>query len=166
MTTYMAAPDVTRIAEQLIRDHHTHLLDVRVECVFREKASKSNGRIVLGKARKVSGLNAFLSRITDAGENTEGDEFFVIEIAADEWDEMPPSKRRALVDHELCHLTIEYDEEKDVVTLGLRAHDVEEFTEIVQRHGLWKDDLAEFGKAAKEQLDLFEETLVEETSAS
>lgn len=151
MPEYSPAPDAERIAQKLIADHHTHLTDVRVEFVFRDKASKSNGKVVLGKARKISGLNAFLARDPDA---TYGEDFFVIELAEDEWLEMPASKRRALVDHELCHCTIDFDEDKGIVTLGLRAHDVEEFKEIVDRHGLWKDDLAEFAKAAKEQLEL------------
>lgn len=154
MTTYFAAPEAEKIAERLIAEHHAHLIDTRVEFVFRDKAAKSHGKTVLGKTRKVSGLNAFLARRTDDGEDTTGADFFVVEIAQDEWEEMPPSQRRALVDHELCHCTIDYDEDKNVFTLGIRAHDVEEFTEIVERHGLWKDDLAEFGKAAKEQLAL------------
>lgn len=154
MTTYTTASEAEHIATRLIDEHHRHLLDTRVEFVFRDKASKSKGKVTLGKARKVSGLNAFLSRRTEDGEDTDGADFFVIELAQDEWDDMPPSKRRALIDHELCHCTIEYDEEKDVVTLGIRAHDVEEFTEIIERHGLWKDDLADFAKATKEQLEL------------
>lgn len=158
MATYEAAPEAEKIAERLIAEHHTHLTDVRVEFVFRDKASKSHGRTTLGKARKVSGLGAFLARRTEDGEDTAGAEFFVIELARDEWDEMPPSKRRALVDHELCHCTITYDDEKDTVTFGIKGHDVEEFTEILDRHGLWKDDLAGFAKAAKEQLDLFDES--------
>lgn len=165
MPEYSSAPDAEKIAERLIADHHRHLIDTRVEFVFRDKASKKNGKVVLGTARKTTGLNAFLARRTADGEDTGGEEFFVIELAKDEWDEMPPSKRRAAVDHELCHCSIEYDEEKGIVTLGIRAHDVEEFAEVVERHGLWKDDLADFAKAVKEQLDLFETTAAADIEA-
>lgn len=147
MPEYRSAIDAERIGQKLIAEHHTRLEGIRVDFVFRDKASKSNGKIVLGKARKVSGLNAFLA-------NDDGHDFFVIEIAEDEWEQMPPSKRRALVDHELCHCTIDFDEDKGVVTLGIKGHDVEAFVEEIERNGLWKDDLAEFAKAAKEQLEL------------
>ena len=36
----------------------------------------------------------------------------------------------------------------------MRAHDVEEFSAIIKRHGLWKGDLEEFGKVIR-QGDLF-----------
>lgn len=155
MTEYFAAPDAEQIAQDLIGKHHTHLADIRVEFVFRDKASKSNGKIVLGKARKVTGLNAFVARRTEDGEDTGGEEFFVIELAHDEWRSMSLRQKRALVDHELMHCTITFDEDTNEIKLGMRAHDIEEFADIVARHGVWKDDLAEFAAATKEQLDLF-----------
>lgn len=59
--TYSPAPEVDKIGRQLIAKHHPALLDERVEFVFRSEAAKSGGRTVWGKARKISGLNAFLS---------------------------------------------------------------------------------------------------------
>lgn len=62
---YTPAPEVER---------HPEILDAgcRVVYVFRDKASKTNGKTVLGKARKVSGLNAYLGR---ADPDTFGEEF-------------------------------------------------------------------------------------------
>lgn len=76
--------------------------------------------------------------------------FFVIEIASDMWgtdDELgnrfglSDAQRVALVDHELCHCTVNED---GVPTL--LHHDVEEFGQVVERHGLWKPDLAWFAR--------------------
>lgn len=158
MTTYSHAPDVRRIGEPLIAKHHTHLADVRVEYVYRSKHSKTAGRAVYGKARKVSGLIAFLAVNSQAPVDADpGDEFFVIEIAADLWLTLSAKERKALVDHELCHCRADFDEDKDQIVLSIRGHDVEEFTEIIERHGVWHDDLKEFAAAAKAQLELFDD---------
>ena len=110
-TTYRPAPAVQRIAEQLIHKHHTHLQDAHIEYVYRDKASKSGGKTVWGKARKISGLNAYLAASNGASDIVYADDFFVIEIAEDVWGQLKPAQREALVDHELCHCTIEVDDD-------------------------------------------------------
>lgn len=61
----------------------------------------------------------------------------------------------ALLDHELCHaapslddetLDVKYDERGRPVW-RVRKHNIEEFTEVVERHGLWKKDLERFAEA-------------------
>lgn len=151
---YRPAGEVKTIADRLIATVHTCLDGIRIEYVFRSKAAKSHGRIVAGKARKLSGLNAYL-----ATEGTETD-LFVVEIAEDEWKQMGPAARRALVDHELCHLTVDFDEETNTLTLAIRGHDVEEFVEVVERHGIWDDDLKAFAEAMHTQLAMFDDGAV------
>lgn len=150
-TEWWAAPEVEEIAEKLIAEHHPHLADVRIRYVFRDKAASSRGRTVLGKARKIAGLNAYLVGLVGR-QHVEGEvNFFVIEVASDVWRQLERPQRVALVDHELCHLDIETDPETGERKLVLRGHDVEEFTEIVQRHGLWKSDVEELVKAGGQQ---------------
>jgi putative metallopeptidase len=55
-------------------------------------------------------------------------------------------QRRALVDHELNHLNIDIDTGK----YSLLPHDLEEFSGIVRRHGLWRDSVKFFIEAARE----------------
>lgn len=149
---YRPAPAAQAIADRLIGEHHEHLLGVRIEYVFRNKATKKGGRVVLGKARKLSGLNAWLA--TDADERfVVPDSFFVIELAEDEWALLSDAQRVALVDHELSHCLAEVDDDGDF-TLGTRGHDLEEFTDIVRRHGLWKQDVSDFVKVGADQLRL------------
>jgi hypothetical protein len=59
----------------------------------------------------------------------------------------------ALVDHELCHAWAladqdEDNDEADPVKLSLRPHDLEEFSCIVRRHGMWREDIEDFVESA------------------
>lgn len=162
---YFDAPEVAEIAEGLIAKYHQHLIDysVRIRFIFVDKTPNSQGKEVWGTCRKISGLNAYLE-----GENPEGDPFFVITISKDIWDILPPDKKLALVDHELCHAWAEVKQQKEEaesdsdletdnpVKLSVKPHDLEEFSCIVRRHGFWREDIEAFVEAAlkgKEQTD-------------
>lgn len=160
-TNYTEAPEVQAIAATIIEMYHPHLKGIRVEYVFRSKAAKNKGRIVLGTARLVSGLNAFLASPSEADEESEifqaeeGEAFFTIEIAKDEWKHLTDTQRAALVDHELCHCWAGEDEDADgnpKMIYKIIGHDVEEFTAIIQRHGLWKGDVQSFAAEAAKKL--------------
>lgn len=165
--TYAPAPQVENIAGKLIPKHHDHLADVGVEYVFRSEHAERHGHVVLGKARKVSGLNAFLvhrARIASlnatvqAGDGpkvplqdtlaTSEEPFFVIEIAQDLWAVLDSGEREALIDHELSHCRTKLNKDGEVV-LFVAPHDLEEFNQVVERRGLWRKNLRSFLKAAK-----------------
>lgn len=151
MTTYRRAEEVAALAWELVQDHHPHLEEnVRIEFVWRDEAAVSKGRTKLATARKISGLNAFLGRPDPDADVY--DDFFVMEVAEDMWLLMNAAQRRALVDHELCHMVLD---EKGKI--ALKAHDVEEFIDVIQRHGLWKRDVAELVETAKGVQRLWEE---------
>lgn len=153
MSTYSPAPDVKRIAEGLIPTHHPHLTGIRVEYVYRAEAARSGGKMVWGKARKKSGLDALLA--TPGFTVSDDLDFFVIEVAADVWGMLSMAQRAALVDHELAHCGCEQTDGGDL-KLVILSHDVEEFGSILGRHGLWRPDLTEFMRAVgPEQLELF-----------
>lgn len=154
MTLYREAPEVRRMAEQLIFQHHPNL-ELRadeIRYVFRNKASKGRDCTVLGRANKISGLGCYLALAEADSPNTYqdhedvGTDMFVIEIAEPTWENLTEAGRLALVDHELCHLDLDYDELTGKTKRRIRGHSIEEFSEIVHRHGLWKSDLAEFAK--------------------
>jgi Putative phage metallopeptidase len=158
-TQYRLAPEVARLAGPLISDHHRHLVDlgyVRIEYVMRDEAATSQGRTIWGKARKVTGLNAFIAREeTGVVDLVDPDPFFVIEIAEDIWVTLNSRQRLALVDHELSHLQVSENDKGEMV-LALVGHDVEEFGEIVRRHGLYKKDVEHFAKVCSDQLSLLD----------
>lgn len=175
MAAWKEAPVVKEIAETLIFDHHAHLelFFDSMRFVFRDEAAKKNGKSIAGKAHKIGAMAAYLAqstkdvpRVTQLPEREvdghffpaaeveswEAPEFFLMEIAADIWEHLEPWQRIALVDHELYHFTIEYDD--NGVKLGIRAHDIEEFIEVLVRHGRWDADLNNFGHALQMRLDL------------
>jgi hypothetical protein len=144
--TYRPAPPVAAIADTLIGDHHPHLKDVHIVYLWRPKAASSKGAVVLGKARKITGLNAQL--VAFASPEPLADE--------DTWETLTEAQRTALVDHELCHLGVDIPEKADkdrkLIILG---HDLEEFAAVVERHGLWRPDVETF-RAVMGQPSLFE----------
>lgn len=157
-TTYWRAREVERIAAKLIKEHHENLNrhDVPVFAVFRDPVAKSKGRVVLGKARKISGLPAALFGL--AHQDVLGDDptdFFLIEIGHKTWEALTPRERVALVDHELCHFDVDVPlDGLDPRRLLTRGHDLEEFQAVVKRHGLWRPNVEAFAKTASAQLAL------------
>ena len=147
--SYRPAPDVKRIADDLIEKYHRHLIDfqVKMEYVFVDKTPKSKGREVWGTCRKITGLNAFLS-------NEEEEPYFVIVISEPVWDVLPHDKRVALVDHELCHAWAEASQKEDtdgseeVIKLSVTPHDCEAFNAEIRRHGLWREDIEDLVNTA------------------
>lgn len=146
---YTLAPDVRDIAQDLIVNYHQHLMDVRIEYLFRDDIPKSRGKIEWGSARKVSGLSAFFAAVPRESDSLNykladetidcNEAFFVITISFPIWQQLEEKQRRALVDHELSHCFV--NEDDDLVLLG---HDIEGFAAVVKRHGLWHQDLELF----------------------
>ncbi len=152
---YRAAPEVARMAGEIIAEHHAHLLGVRVEFCFMSKTPKSKGKEVWGRAKKISGLNAFLASppYPETYEDQEND-FFVIEVSEEIWNRLSTTGREALVDHELSHLDIVTDEETGETKLAIVGHDVTEFEAVLRRRGLWNESVKDFVEAGAEQLSL------------
>ena len=143
---YTQAGDVGRIAEKLIDNYHTHLSGMRMEYIFLSESPKAKGKEVWGRAKLITGLNAFLATPTP---ESEPEPFFVIEISKPVWDVLDANARKALVDHELSHC--ELDEETG--TPKIITHDLEEFGGVIKRWGLWRDSVEQFveiGIAAKQ----------------
>lgn len=148
---YTHAHEVKRIAEELIDKHHDHLDGVKIEYVFLSQPPKDKGKELLGRAKKKSGLDAYLYATAAESKNDPKD-FFVIEISQPGWDILDQKQKRALVDHELCHLWV--NEEGKLTML---PHDVEEFSQVIKRHGLYLADIEHFAAIAAKhvkQIDL------------
>ena len=135
-----ASPALLSLAIDIIRKYHPALAQARIGFVFRKEADQKNGKTILGKATKVSPKMKIHTGLD-----------FLIWIAMDIWNQADERRRRALVDHELCHCDW-------VGEPKLRLHDIEEFTCIVERYGLWTLDLFRakdaFEKAVQGQFDL------------
>lgn len=115
-----ASDEVVKIAEHIINLYHEELMDARIGLLFRDEAPVSDGRITLGMAKKVG---------EDMKPYVPYD--FVIWVAGDYWPELTEKQKQALIDHELCHCV------RIGGKLAMRKHDIEEFTCILERHGVW-----------------------------
>lgn len=163
------APDVRAVAVDLIHKHHPHLVDAKDLIGFYFRYGNSDWA---GKAKKCT---AFERHMT-------GQQLFVF-INEGAWNALKYDQRAALVDHELCHfsrsLHKEFDDEQqkwvdawdpadDPDSWSIRDHDVEEFSDVIRRHGLWEQGIEQFAVAvrgATYQADLFEDYGSERRSA-
>ena len=124
MATYEFAPEVETAAKPLIEAYHGHLKEAHISYVFRDKAwRKACSRVVLGKAARRNELDQLLSPKT---------EDFVMIIAKDKWETMSDVEKRALIDHELCHMGVSISADATTKFI-LRPHLIEEFPENLAR---------------------------------
>lgn len=155
VTLYRNAPELGVLAAPLIEAYHDHLIGYPLRFAWRSKAKKRRDTVTLGTAEIVRGRFAQFV-MTEAEMAMEGQDegpaMFWIEIAEDKWEELSDSQRLALLDHELLHCDVA--ETEDGWKMALRDHDVEEFNEIVRRHGLWKPSLFEFGLTVAEAVSM------------
>jgi hypothetical protein len=151
-TTYIPAPEVKDIAQELINQYHTHLADteVRIEYVFCDNVPKKGDKEIWGTMRKVTNLYAFLASSKEEQDVGNSEAFFVMTISKPVWDVLTLDQKKALVDHELCHAMTEINEDTGEPKLTVVPHDLEEFAVIVKRYGLWRDDVKHFVSAANE----------------
>lgn len=152
-TTYESAPEVADVVLSVAQEDHPELLLAPIVAVFRSPPAKSKGRVKLASVKPIQGLPAYLVDALGAevfalnGRPVAGS-FFVIEVSKDHWKELNESAQRALIDHELCHIDWAGPDEP----IKTRAHDLEEFTAVVKRHGLWRTSVYDLVAAGAEQL--------------
>ena len=128
----------------LVADFHDHLNDARIALAWCTSWTPDvDGRLVLGKLRKASDLER------------EFHEFdFVVLLNKLFWNDekVTDAQRVALLDHELCHASRAHDQrsgaplcdERGRAVWRTRKHDIEEFSDIIHRHGVYKRDLEIF----------------------
>lgn len=129
---------VVELAKELIEKYHKPLKNARIGLLFRDEAPISNGKATLGRASKIS----------DKWKPLLKDRYhFMIWLAYDRWQMLDNRSRRALLDHELCHCIMESDGK-----ISIRPHDIEEFNDVIQRHGLWNVDAQQMALAVQGKL--------------
>jgi hypothetical protein len=155
-------PELYDLMNELISNHHHHLIDANIAIAWRYGWKEDqDGRTKLGQAKKLSDLDRELR--TEDGKEID----LVILLNFEAWNraDFKEKHQSALIDHELCHFQVAVDEDGEFkldsrgrAVYRIRGHDVEEFTEIVSRHGIWKNDLEKFARVTVEAAGLFDET--------
>jgi len=135
-----------RIMESLIAKHHSHLGDAKMAIAWRFGwKADADGRLRLGQAKKGTDLDRALHHYD-----------FVILLNHEAWNQgnLTAAQRQALVDHELCHCQVCHDSDGEAKTdeesrtvYRVRKHDVEEFLDVVSRHGLYTSELSKLAQA-------------------
>lgn len=135
-----------KMMEQIRKKHHHWIRRARIALVLKKKMKPDkDGHLVLGRCQKMTDTVKELAPWD-----------FVIYLNKEVWNDEEFGKKRqvALLDHELCHAAPVYNksgkQKKDIrgnYVFRYRDHEIEEFREIVERHGCYKKDLELFAEA-------------------
>jgi len=135
-----------KIMEDLRRRWHDEIEEARIALAWRKETNPdADGHLVLGRCVKLSDLHREAMQLD-----------FVIVLNKQVWDDerFGLEKKRALIDHELCHAAVAEDEDGDhkkyedgKTVFRTRKHDIEEFRCIIDRHGCYKYELEKFAES-------------------
>lgn len=128
---WKANKEIQDKVQHLIGQNHPDLALIcdEVVAVFREKAGKTGGQVVLGSSKKVAPLA-----------NALGDTAFkfVLELGADQWEhELTSKQQEALIDHLLTACRCEEDPQSGEFKVTVAKPDIQAFSENVERYGMW-----------------------------
>lgn len=134
------------LLEELVDAYHRDLQQARIALAWCLSWKPDvDGRVTLGKCKRAGDLDRELAAFD-----------VIILLQRSFWQDPLTTdlQRRALVDHELCHASVKYDndgepavDERGRIVYRTRKHDLEEFSEIADRYGCWKRDLEHFARA-------------------
>ena len=133
------------IADVLIPEYHPHLAERRIAYLYKGEEddkvpapAKSGKAVTYAKAALVPEKYQLLCGHYD----------FVIEFSRPIWDRLSLPHQEALVDHELMHCRWNASD-----GCYIADHDVEEFRQILIRHGFWRESLRLFIESAQPLFD-------------
>lgn len=139
--TILEAEDPAREARLLILAHHPHLREAKIRWLFVDKRVKCVPKLLNPLERY---LESGRSRLAAAGAE------FLVLLSLDDWNVLDDGARAATVDHRLTHMARIRDPETDETAWAIRLHEVEEFVDVVRRHGLYRPELREMVAAARQ----------------
>lgn len=161
---YSVAHEAAQLGMLLINkvDEHAHLILANIGYVFRDDELRRHGRVtwaecilverILQSEKRWSRLVKWaLLRILGAEELPD----FLILIDRNIWEGLDAESKLALIDHELSHawfateddgMTQKFHKDGSPVW-AIRGHDVEDFAGVVERNGLWNEELRVMARA-------------------
>lgn len=146
-TTITRAHEVERLAQPIIAAHHPHLADARILYCFTTAKRVRQGQTVYATAQKLAPLARFLS--ADMEDSEQGADFLIL-VGSEAWASLTAPQKKALVDHELCHLSLTAPDENGEGDWTMVGHDLEEFAAVVERHGLWMPSVRDMAETMRQ----------------
>lgn len=144
------AESVESIAKSIMQTCHADLLTAHFLYVFVEKASKKSGRFVAATIKKASPSETYLFNL-----HTGNSLDFIMIVALDQWNDMDEATRRATIDHVLCRCVVVVNDDGSRV-YNLQEPTIQEFPEILRRHGAYTEALRDFVSVASEFAELLD----------
>jgi hypothetical protein len=134
-----------RVLKEVRNKDHAHLAEAKIGLAWRMGwKADTDKHLKLGQCRKRGDLDRELDQFD-----------FIILLNDEAWPRLTEDQKRALIDHELCHAALSMDadggpkyNDRDRLVCRIKRHEVEEFRCIVERHGLWTQDLSAIAQAA------------------
>jgi hypothetical protein len=136
--------------EKVREKHHQPLAGAIIAIAWQQRIKPDkDAHLKLGQLRKRTDLDKEFA-----------DFDFIVILNYDAWQRMSAKQQTALLDHELCHGAPMIDEktgeqkkdDRGRLLWRMRKHDIEEFREVVERHGCYKRDLEDFIRAGADKL--------------
>ena len=146
--------DLETVAERLISMFYPEFEgEVEIAVVMRSDNFTGKPRR-LAQIEKLVGFKAWLfksSRVAPYDERfTDPGAVFIIQIVEPRFERLSAEQKIAVIDHELAHISI--NETSGDLTVDAE-HDIEEFSSIARRHGLYHEGLMIFAEAIEQGVE-------------
>jgi hypothetical protein len=137
---------INEAAHELLREvwpiHEARKLDRdSILILFRRDGKRSHGREQMGHTKRIPDTTRDLLLFCGA---TSCPRFLII-LSWPWWLQANDAERMALLDHELTHCGSDGE---------IRHHELEEFAEVIERRGIWSEDIRSFVARTRGQLRL------------
>lgn len=136
MKEYSTAVEPRKVAREIVIPRwHEHLQEAAIAYIYDAEIMTSKGRAIMAKIRKANPVEHHLTGMD-----------LIVLVSMPIWRTLEESQQIALMDHELSHVetTMKGTPPNHEVKYKLVGHDLEEFNEVVKRHGAWYPDIKEF----------------------
>jgi hypothetical protein len=126
---------VEKIALDLIRQYHTHLVNAKIAYLYINKDITVRGKKAVATAEKCGPKTKALSGYD-----------FIVTIVYEKWNQLEDKQKYAILDHELCHCWVEDNDQTGETRFRILPHDFEDFGDVLKRHGLYSEPAKAIGK--------------------
>jgi len=73
---------------------------------------------------------------------------YIIEISENLWNHLDDNAKELLMEHELRHIHVTYNEKKGEYKYAIRKHDISDFIEMHKKHGAgWQEQILEINQS-------------------